>query len=80
MRKSDIEIFQYISARDKNKGKNVALFSPKAFQSKVPAQKTTWLCQTSIEEVGFMAKEGQHRVSYFQKDFWVDNIFPSPAT
>ena len=80
MRESEIEIFQYISARDKNKGKNIALFSPKAFQSKGPAQMTTWLCQTSIEEVGFMAKEGQQRVSFFQRDFWVDNTFPSPAT
>lgn len=80
MRESEIEIFQYISARDKNKGKNIALFSPQAFQSKTPAQKTTWLCQTSREEVGFMAKEEQHRVSYLQKDFWVGNAFPSPAT
>ena len=80
MRECKIEIFQYTSARDKNKGKNLALFTPQAFQSKVPAQITTWLCQTSIEEVGFMAKEGQQRVSYLQKDFWVKDIFPSPAT
>jgi len=80
IREFEIEIFQYTSARDKNKGKNVALFSPNAFQSKVPAQITTWLCQTSIEEVGFMTKEWQQRVSYTQKDFWVNNTFPSPAT
>lgn len=80
MRKSEIQIFQYISARDNNKGKNVGLFSPKAFQSKAPDPITNWLCQTSIEEVGFMTKEGQQRVSYFQKDFWVNNKLPSPAT
>lgn len=80
MRECGIEIFQYTSARDKNKGKNTALFTPKGFQSKVPAQITTWLCQTSIEEVGFIAKEGQQRVSYLQKDFWVKDSFPSPAT
>lgn len=80
MRKSGIEVFQYISARDKNKGKNLALFTPRAFQSKGPAQLTTWLCQTSIEEVGFMAKEEKQRTSYLQKDFWVNNSFPSPAT
>lgn len=80
MRESEIEIFQYTSARDKNKGKNVALFSPKAFQSKTPAQLTNWLCKTTIDEVGFMTAEGQQGVSYFQKDFWVDNTFPSPAT
>jgi hypothetical protein len=80
MRESGIEIFQFISARDKDKGKNIALFTPKSFQSKAPAQMTTWLCQTSIDEVGFMAKEEQQRTSYSQKDFWVDNAFPSPAT
>lgn len=80
MRESEIEIFQYTSARDKNRGTNAALLSPGAFQSKAPAQITTWLCQTSIEEVGFMAKEGQQRISCFQKDFWFDNTFPSPAT
>jgi hypothetical protein len=80
MRDSEVVIFQYTSARDKNKGKNTALLSPTAFQSKVPGQINTWLCQTSIEEVGFMEKEGQQRISYLQKDYWVDNIFPSPAT
>ena len=80
MRESGVEIFQFISARDKNKGKNIALFTPRAFQSKAPAQMTTWLCQTTIDEVGFMAKEEKQRTSYSQKDFWVDNTFPSPAT
>lgn len=80
MRESEIDVFQYTSARDKNRGTNMALLSPRAFQSKAPAQITTWLCQTSIEEVGFMAKEGQQRVSCLQKDFRVDNAFPSPAT
>lgn len=80
MRELGIEIFQYISARDKEKGKNVALFTPEAFQSKMPAQLTTWLCQTSINEVGFVAKEERQRTSYSQKDFWVGSTFPSPAT
>jgi len=80
MRESGVEIVQYISARDRNKGKNVALFTPEAFQSKVPAQMTTWLCQTSLDEAGFIAKEDKQRISFFQKDFWVGNAFPSPAT
>lgn len=80
MRESGVEIFQFISARDMKKGKNVALFSPSAFQSKVPAQMTAWLCQTSLDEVGFMAKEGTQRISYSQKGFWFENKFPSPAT
>lgn len=80
MRQSGIEVFQYISARDKDNGKNVGLFTANAFHSKTPTQFTSWLCQTSINEVGFMAKEEKQRTSYSQKDFWIDNAFPSPAT
>jgi len=80
MRQADVEVFQYISARDKNKGKNIALFTPKAFYSKKPSQLTTWLCQTSIEAVGFISKEDQKRTLYTQQDFLVNGIFPSPAT
>ena len=79
MRKSEVEMFQFISARDKEAGKNLALFSPKAFHSKAPGQLTTWLCKTSIEEVGFIEKESKLRTSYSQNEFWVDNGFPSPA-
>lgn len=80
MRECGIEIAQYSSARDKSKGKNTALFTPNAFQSKAPDQITTWLCQTTLDEVGFMAKEEKQRISFSQNEFWVNNSFPSPAT
>lgn len=79
MRESGVEIFQYISARDKNRGKNAGLFTPKAFQSTQPSELTTWLCQTSIMEVGFLSKEEKHRILYQQQEFWVEDLFPSPA-
>lgn len=79
MRQHGVEIFRYISARDKNKGKNIALFTPKAFHSNKPSKLTTWLCQTSIEEIGFFSKENNQRIMYMQNDFWVDGSFPSPA-
>lgn len=80
MRESGIELFQYRSARTKDKDLNVALFSPEAFQSKTPAQMTTWFCHASIDEAGFIAKDNGQRVSFFQKDFWIKDVFPSPAT
>ena len=73
-------ISRYISARDKNKGKNVALSTPDAFFYNKPAKLTTWICQISINEVSFLPKEKQKRILFIQKDFWVDNGFPSPAT
>lgn len=79
MRQQGVEIFRYVSARDKNKGKNVALFSPNAFCSLKPSKLISWLCQTSVEEVGFLSKENSERVLFMQKDFWVNGVFPSPA-
>ncbi|MDI9817790.1 MULTISPECIES: RES domain-containing protein [unclassified Legionella] len=79
MRRDGVEVFRYISARDKNKGKNIALFTPNAFYKSKPSELTTWLCQTSIEEVGFFSKEDNMRVMFQQKDFWVDDYFPAPA-
>lgn len=80
MRQHGIEIFRYISARDKDNGKNVALFSPNAFCSLKPSKLISWLCQTSLDEVGFLSKENNERVLFMQKDFWVNGVFPSPAT
>ena len=80
MREAGVEAFRYISARDKSKGKNIALFTPEAFFNNKPSKFTTWICQTSIKEVGFLSKENQKRILFSQKDFWVENGFPSPAT
>jgi hypothetical protein len=80
MREAGVEAFRYISARDKNKGRNVALFTPEAFFNNKPSGLTTWICQTNINEVGFLSKENQKRISFKQQNFWVNNTFPSPAT
>jgi hypothetical protein len=79
MRKNNIEVFRYISARDKNKGKNVALFTPNAFCCRRPLNSNSWLCQTTIDAIGFMSKSDENRMLFFQKDFWIDGLFPQPA-
>lgn len=79
MRQDGVDAFRYVSARDKNHGKNMALFTPKPFNSRKPSNLMCWLCQTSIDEVGFLSKEDNKRVLYNQSDFWVEDIFPSPA-
>lgn len=80
MRQNGVDVFRYVSARDKNNGKNMALFDPKAFNCRKPSHVTSWLCQTNVDEVGFLSKEDDQRVMYRQSDFWVENAFPSPAT
>ena len=37
MRDSGIEVFRYVSARDKEKGKNIGLFTPNVFRILKPA-------------------------------------------
>ena len=82
MRDAGVEAFRYSSARDKDKGKNIGLFNPQPFFNKEPLNLSTWLCQTSLNEVGFISKskEDQTRVLFKQHDFWVNGLFPSPAT
>lgn len=79
MRRSGVEVFRYISARDGDGGKNLAVFSPKAFATKKPSQMRQWLCQTSPKEVGFVAKEGGERYLFTVSDFFDGNVFPVPA-
>lgn len=79
MRRAGVEAFRYRSARDEAGGKNMAVFSPKAFASKKPGQMRQWLCQTSLKEVGFVAKEGTERYLFSMSDFLEGNILPTPA-
>lgn len=79
MRRGGVELFRYLSARDKNRGKNIALFTPKAFYTRKPLQSIPWLCQTSSGEVGFLSTTSNERILFLQKDFWVENAFPLPA-
>lgn len=79
MRQSEVEMFRYISARDKNRGKNMGLFSTRAFHHNKPSQFMGWLCQTNMKEIGFISKEESQRLTFKQTDFWVHDNFPSPA-
>lgn len=79
MRRAGIEAFRYTSARDAQGGKNIAVFSPKAFASKKPIQMRQWLCQTSPQEVGFVAKDINERYLFALADFLEGSILPTPA-
>ncbi|KTD51913.1 RES domain protein [Legionella quinlivanii] len=82
MRQDGVEAFRYISARDKEKGKNIALFSPKAFHADSPSNLTGWLCHTSVNEVSFLSKRDKDsQLTMFTQDyFWINGKFPSPST
>lgn len=79
MRGDGVEVFRYVSARDKEKGKNIGLFTPKAFCKPKPLHFSQWLCQSRLSEIGFLSIEDNKRFLFKQEDFWVDGMFPSPA-
>jgi hypothetical protein len=38
-----------------------------------------WFCQTSIEEVGFLAQDEKSRLLFKRDDFIINGVFPTPA-
>ena len=79
MRKANVEAFQYISARDPERGINVALFTPIAFQSKKPISLERWICNITNEEIGFISNDNHKRLSFNRDAFLVDGLIPAPA-
>ena len=79
MRSAKVEAFQYISARDPEQGKNIALFSPKVFQSKKPINIERWICNITHEEIGFLSHNNQKKLRFDKRSFLVDGVIPTPA-
>lgn len=80
MREACVEAFQYTSARDPQKGINVALFTPKAFHSKQPQSLLGWFCKVTSDEIGFISKDSQKRFSFHKEIFLVNGEIPVPAS
>jgi len=78
MRENGIEVFEYVSARDLDKGLNVALFSQNVLTSKKPREQQQWLCETTAEKVSFSSKS-EKIFSYPLASFLVNAKFPIPA-
>ena len=78
MREAGIEAFEYTSARDPEKGINIALFHPRAFSCPRPLWQEHWLCETGIGGVSFYNKT--HGTERYPIDvFLVEGHLPSPS-
>jgi hypothetical protein len=78
MRNNDIEAFEYISARDKNKGINIGLFYPNVLKSKKPTSVISLICTTQADVVQFM--DDENRIYAFERDqFMSAGEFPMPS-
>lgn len=79
MRKADINAFEYVSARDKQKGKCVGLFSPNAFRQKKPSDMSQWLCELSSSKVTFKQYGNKQLHTFALDEFLIDGRLPYPA-
>lgn len=75
MREHNIEAFEYISARDKDEGLNVGIFSPGAFKSKKATSTMNIFCSTQAEGVEYLDDDG-HVYLYRYEAFLERGEFP----
>ncbi len=83
MRQDNIESFLYQSARDPNKGKNIGLFTPKAFGQKKPDSKSfqSWQCIINQNVADFvrLSSVNTETKSFLIAWFMSDGKLPFPA-
>ena len=80
MRTAGVEAFTYLSARDKQQGLCVGLFSPVALTQKKPSDISAWFCELTAQEAHFKQRDNSTVFSFKKLDFWVDGAVPLPAT
>ena len=80
LRGEGIEAIEFVSARDPERGLNVALFVPGALASNAPSAEGAWLCNASDAEVVFRSRTRPARLLRFDREtFAVDGRLPRPA-
>ena len=72
------DMIRFISARDNNRGGNVALSSPDLIKSKQPENTMNWICQTTMNKISFNAY-GVSPLSFSLESFLVNGVLPRPA-
>lgn len=78
MRNAQVVGFEYLSARDKQQGVCIGLFSP-AFRTKKPKDRSQWLCQINANRVSFKKRNESHVYHFPLSDFLINGKLPTPA-
>ncbi len=79
LRQAEIAAFEYISARDADRGINIALCNADVFCASQPAWQEEWLCETTADVVRFYSQEHGTR-SFPRAQFLVSGVLPIPST
>jgi hypothetical protein len=78
MRGAGVDAFAYLSARDPDRGINIALFHAGGFSEPGPVWQQPWICDTRDDEVSFYGKE--HGAWRFRRaQFLVEGDLPAPS-
>jgi hypothetical protein len=79
LRETGVGAFEFVSARDPDRGINVALLGPEALTSRAPLGVRAWLCETRSDRILF-ASEDEPELHVFPVDlFTVDGALPLPS-
>lgn len=80
MRAAGVQAFEYRSARCRQQGINVALYTPEAFSERQPRRLTPWLCETTADYVAFKPVHmPEPPLRFAREDFLVEGRLPLPA-
>jgi hypothetical protein len=81
MRESSVEAFRYPSARDREGGVNVGIFTPTVFGAAKPRDLEAWHCTATKQRVECVRRDFFDAVAFTfpRDDFLVDSRLPAPA-
>lgn len=79
MRAAGVEAFEFVSARARRRGINVAMFEPTALACSRPLTINPWLCETTADSVTFSSTSRRALISFPLTQFLVGGRFPDPA-
>jgi hypothetical protein len=80
MRGAGVKAFQYLSARDRQAGVNIAIFDPDVFSPKDRIRRREeWTCTTTPARVWFANIATRATHEFPLEHFLVDGVFPDPA-
>lgn len=79
MREAGVAAFEYISARDPERGRCVGLFTPAAFSERKPRETSQWLCEVDASGVTFKPVGRPDLVRFELSTFLVEGRLPWPA-
>ncbi len=79
MRDNGIEAFEYVAARDREHGINVALFIPQVLSRQQPLYQQQWLCETNANYVSFYTSADGNLHQFRLDAYLVKGKFPQAA-